>query len=92
MQGDTGNGMYYADDCPVGSAHNYLLGVSSWAVESELKKDVLVSGHEDLTTRYEELCYYMGLCMPGYELSTLLEKGVSDWEGTGKLVLDTWRQ
>ena len=45
----------------------------------------------DLSARYEELCYYLGLCLPGYSLQQILEKDVGEWPMQNKLVLDTMK-
>lgn len=85
LQGDSGSGVYYWD---IHSQRYYLLGVTSGAAESTSEEGVVVSIHEDLTARYEELCYYLGLCLPGYDLYQLREKGVKRWVRSGRLVLN----
>jgi hypothetical protein len=83
--GDSGGGVYYWDS---NSQRYNLLGVNSWKTVEASATDVIIGGHEDLAVRYEELCYYLGLCMPGYDLYQLLERGVEDWAGSQRLFLD----
>ena len=87
FQGDSGNGLFYTDPQ---SKKQYLLGVNSFiAREANATTGFQqIAGHEDLTQRYEELCYYLGLCLPGYEIGKIKE-GLSGWKATGKLVLDS---
>lgn len=38
----------------------------------------IASGHQDLSVRYEPLCYYLGVCLPGYDLNQLIESDVEE--------------